>query len=159
MGVNAITTSAFTNKMFYGIFFITTTKTSHKVQGKYTKQIWNLKPPFHGILILSSAFKKFSDKIFYCCVSLMHAESSAPLNGSNIKTYINYTMVATDITLARNINIYLFVTYCICVNHNKHSLLILYRHSVDVVTGCSLTLEGNNCDTQQLLINVFMSPV
>jgi len=39
MGVNAITTSAFTNKMFYGIFFITTTKTSHKVQGKYTKQI------------------------------------------------------------------------------------------------------------------------
>ena len=95
---------------------------------------------FKIFLILSSVFKKFSDKIFYCCVSLIHAVSAAPLNGSHVNTCINYTLVATDITLAWSINIYPMVIYSICVNRNKSSWLILNRHSADVVAGISLTL-------------------
>lgn len=102
---NEITTSAFTNKMFHGIFFHHCNKNLTQHAGKIIQNKSNIKPPFHAILILSSVFKKFSDKIFYCCVSLTHAT----LKGSYVKTYIIYTLVATDITLTLNINIYLLL--------------------------------------------------
>jgi hypothetical protein len=80
-------------------FSITATKMSNRVLGKLYET--NLKSQtsisWYFNIILSC--QKLSDKIFYSCVSPMHAVSSASLNGSNALS-INYTLVATDITLA-----------------------------------------------------------